>query len=87
MSVAVTGGAGFIGANLARTLLDRGHDVVVLDDLSTGNRANLANLDGLDGLDGALRFVEGSILDDAALDDARAGTGSGVDLAARPSVP
>lgn len=87
MRVAVTGGAGFIGANLARTLLDRGHDVVVLDDLSTGNRANLANLDGLDGLDGALRFVEGSILDDAALDDALAGTGSVVHLAARPSVP
>ena len=83
MRVAVTGGAGFIGANLARTLLDRGHDVVVLDDLSTGNRANL------DGLDGALRFVEGSILDDAALDDVLGSspTASVVHLAARPSVP
>lgn len=79
MRTTVTGGAGFIGANLARELLDRGHEVTVLDDLSTGRRANLEGVD--------VRFVEGSILDDGALDDACAGAGSVVHLAARPSVP
>src|SRR4051812_30143827 len=41
MRILVTGGAGFIGSNLADALLD-GHDVFVLDDLSTGRRENLA---------------------------------------------
>ena len=34
----VTGGAGFLGAHLCRRLLDRGWDVVAVDDLSTGTR-------------------------------------------------
>lgn len=79
MNVAVTGGAGFIGANLCRELLDRGAQVVVVDDLSTGQ---VANLEGV-----PVRFVEGSILDDAALDEALPGADSVVHLAARPSVP
>jgi UDP-glucose 4-epimerase len=36
--VLVTGGAGFIGATTAAALLDAGHEVVVVDDLSTGHR-------------------------------------------------
>lgn len=79
MRIVVTGGAGFIGANLCRALLSRGHDVVVLDDLSTGN---VRNLDGL-----SVRFVEGSVLSDAALDDACAGADTIVHLAALGSVP
>lgn len=79
MTVVVTGGAGFIGANLCRELRQRGEEVVVLDDLSTGA---LGNLDGVD-----VRVVTGSILDDAALDDALPGATSVVHLAARPSVP
>jgi UDP-glucose 4-epimerase len=79
MRVVVTGGAGFIGANVSRALLAAGHEVVVLDDLSTGRAENL------DGLD--VTFVEGSILDAAALDAVLAGTGAVVHLAARPSVP
>jgi UDP-glucose 4-epimerase len=79
MRVLVTGGAGFIGANLSRILLQRGHDVVVLDDLSTGSTANL------DGL--AVELVEGSILDPALLDRVVAGAAAVVHLAARPSVP
>jgi UDP-glucose 4-epimerase len=41
MKVLVTGGAGFIGSNLVDALLARGDDVVVLDNLATGRRANL----------------------------------------------
>ena len=42
--VLITGGAGFIGANLARRLLADGHAVTVLDDFCTGQRANLEGL-------------------------------------------
>ena len=41
MKILVTGGAGFIGSHVADTLIAAGHTVVVLDDLSTGKRANL----------------------------------------------
>jgi UDP-glucose 4-epimerase len=43
--VAVTGGAGFIGSNLVSRLLSMGHEVVVVDDLSTGLKTNLEKLD------------------------------------------
>jgi len=79
MRIVVTGGAGFIGANLCRTLVAAGHHVVVLDDLSTGSLSNLVGID--------VRVVEGSVLDDAALDDACAGADAIVHLAALGSVP
>jgi UDP-glucose 4-epimerase len=41
MNVVVTGGAGFIGSNLVDSLIDRGHSVRVVDDLSTGSRSHL----------------------------------------------
>ena len=37
----VTGGAGFIGCNLVRFILKKGHDVVVLDNFATGKRENM----------------------------------------------
>jgi len=46
MRALITGGAGFIGSHLAETLLDQGHHVVVLDDLSTGRIENIEHLDG-----------------------------------------
>jgi UDP-glucose 4-epimerase len=45
MRALVTGGAGFIGSNLVDGLLAAGHEVAVLDDLSTGRRSNLAEAD------------------------------------------
>lgn len=52
MRALVTGGAGYIGSHMTKALLDAGHEVVVLDDLSTGHR---------DAVDGRARFVEGDI--------------------------
>jgi UDP-glucose 4-epimerase len=52
MKALVTGGAGFIGSNLVDALLERGDDVRVLDNFSTGNRANLA---------GEAEIVEGEL--------------------------
>ena len=49
----VTGGAGFIGSNLAVQLLRSGHDVVILDNLLSGHRINLRDVD--------CQFVEGDI--------------------------
>jgi nucleoside-diphosphate-sugar epimerase len=53
----VTGGGGFIGSNLVRALIERGDDVRVLDNFSTGNRANLAGL-GVEMVEGELRSYE-----------------------------
>jgi UDP-glucose 4-epimerase len=49
MRALITGGAGFIGSHLAEALLDRGHQVHVLDNLSTGSIDNIAHLKGRDG--------------------------------------
>jgi UDP-glucose 4-epimerase len=59
VKVLVTGGAGFIGSNLVRALLERGDDVRVLDNFSTGNRANLSELAGdVEVIEGELRSYE-----------------------------
>jgi UDP-glucose 4-epimerase len=81
MKVVVTGGAGFIGANLCRELISRRSvgRVVALDDLSTGAAANLAGT--------GAELVEGSILDRDLLEDVVDGADAVVHLAARPSVP
>ena len=57
MKALVTGGGGFIGSNLVRALLERGDDVRVLDNFSTGSRRNLAGLD-VEVVEGELRSYE-----------------------------
>ena len=79
--VLVTGGAGFIGSHLVRALTTRGDDVRVLDDLSSGSRANLADVAG------QVELIEGSILDERALDHAVDGADVIFHEAAIPSVP
>ncbi len=59
MTSLVTGGAGFIGSNLVRALLERGDDVRVLDNFSTGRRGNLAGLEKeVEVVEGELRSYE-----------------------------
>jgi UDP-glucose 4-epimerase len=47
----ITGGAGFIGSHLSDALLDRGHGVLILDNLSTGSIENIAHLKGRQGFE------------------------------------
>ena len=61
----VTGGAGFIGSHLVEGLLGRGDQVVAFDNLSTGRLRNLDHL----GNHPNLRFVQGSVLDELAVDE------------------
>jgi UDP-glucose 4-epimerase len=51
MRALITGGAGFVGSHLAERLLAQGHDVTVLDDLSTGSAENIAHLKDRDAFE------------------------------------
>ncbi|MEO9188665.1 MAG: NAD-dependent epimerase/dehydratase family protein [Acetobacteraceae bacterium] len=73
----VTGGCGFIGSHLADALLAQGHAVRVLDDLSTGKRANLQ---------AAAELTEGDVTDTATLARAMRGVAGCFHLAAIASV-
>jgi len=76
--VLVTGGCGFIGANLVRMLLDKGMHITVFDNLSKGNKDYIKDLD--------VAFIEGDIRDTAALGNALTGINRVVHLAAFGSV-
>ncbi len=65
MTYLITGGAGFIGSHLAEAMLAKGSRVVVLDNLSTGQRENL----GRAAANNSLRFVQGSVLDESVVDE------------------
>lgn len=70
MRLLVTGGAGYVGSACATLLLERGHRVVVLDDLSTGNR---------DAVPAGAEFVEGEVAADSARVLAEMSASGGVD--------
>jgi nucleoside-diphosphate-sugar epimerase len=61
MKYLITGGAGFIGSNLARYILDKGHEVVILDNFVTGKRENLVEI-----LD-KITLIEGDIRDESVV--------------------
>ena len=77
----VTGGAGFIGSNLVEALLERGDEVRVVDDFSTGRHSNI------EGIGSSLALFEGSICDEELLREAFKGVDYCLHLAAIPSVP
>lgn len=77
----VTGGAGFIGSHLTEALLNKGYEVTVLDDLSTGKKENLFYI-----LD-KVTFIEGSITDKTIVERAMEGVSVVFHQAAVASVP
>ncbi len=77
----VTGGAGFIGSNLADELIQKGAKVAILDNFITGFRENL------DEIAGDFEFYEGDVNDDEVLKRALAGVDTVFHEAALPSVP
>jgi UDP-glucose 4-epimerase len=66
MNILITGGAGFIGSNIAEYHLGRGDEVVVVDDLSTGSRANIEVFSG----NPRFRFIQADVLDWAGAEGA-----------------
>jgi nucleoside-diphosphate-sugar epimerase len=77
----VTGGAGFIGSNMVDELVRRGHDVMVLDDLSTGKESNLAQVRD------KISLHVGTITDLSTVHNCCVGKDYVIHLAARASVP
>ncbi|MFH1787849.1 MAG: SDR family oxidoreductase [Candidatus Altiarchaeota archaeon] len=81
MTVLVTGGAGFIGSNIAARLVSDGFEVKVIDNLATGRAENIA------ALEDKIEFIKGSILDDKSLAKAVKDVEYMLHEAAIPSVP
>jgi len=81
MRYLVTGGAGFIGSHTVDELVRRGHDVLVLDDLSTGKKENLS------GVLSRIEFVRESVTNLEAVREACGGADRVIHLAAQTSVP
>jgi UDP-glucose 4-epimerase len=77
----VTGGCGFIGSNIAEYLVAQGHEVRILDNLTTGKRENIA------AFARHVEFIEGSLLDKAVVEKAVRGVDYVLHQAALPSVP
>jgi UDP-glucose 4-epimerase len=78
MRVLITGGAGFIGSNLSRHLLNRGHEVTIYDDLSSGLHSNVHS---------EVNFLQGTLIDLPLLKKVVKNIDCVVHLGARGSVP
>lgn len=81
MKYLITGGAGFIGSNLARFILEKGHEVVILDNFATGKRENLAEIRD------RITLIEGDIRDRNLVDGAMDGCTAVFHEGALGSVP
>lgn len=79
MKITITGGAGFIGSNLAKRALAHGHEVTIIDNMSTGHEDNIRDLN--------VRTFVGSINNPELLDQAVVNADSIIHLAALGSVP
>ena len=77
----VTGGAGFIGSHIATALVERGDQVRILDNLSTGHLSNLGHLQG------KIEFIEADLNDTAKVNEAVRGVDCVFHDAALASVP
>ncbi|MEJ7624498.1 MAG: GDP-mannose 4,6-dehydratase [Pyrinomonadaceae bacterium] len=65
MRILITGGAGFIGSHLADKLIADGHEITVIDDLSTGRYSNIAHLEDADGF----RLIIDTVLNASLMED------------------
>ncbi|MFH1372219.1 MAG: SDR family oxidoreductase [bacterium] len=81
MKYLITGGAGFIGSNIARQLTGHGEQVRILDDFSSGRRENVADLPD------SVEVIEGDIRDYPTVETAVKGIDYVLHQAALPSVP
>lgn len=81
MRILVTGGAGFIGSNIAEALVDAGHDVIVLDNFSLGRRENLS------AIEDKIKIVDGDVRDTETLEPLVKGTDYVFHEAAASSAP
>lgn len=81
--ILITGGCGFVGANLAKYFYDKGYDIKILDNLSTGTVHNLEDT-GIDLT--KIELIKGDVLDRTTVNRAVAGSNAIVHLAAETSV-
>jgi UDP-glucose 4-epimerase len=65
MKILITGGAGFVGSHLADKLIGQGHDITVIDDLSTGRYSNVAHLEGTD----RFRLIIDTVLNEKLMEE------------------
>ena len=65
MKVLITGGAGFVGSHLADKLHNEGHEITVIDDLSTGRYQNVAHLEGKEGF----RLIIDTVLNEKLMEE------------------
>ena len=65
MKILITGGAGFVGSHLADKLIGQGHDITVIDDLSTGQYSNVAHLEGK----GRFRLIIDTVLNEKLMEE------------------
>lgn len=81
MRLLITGGAGFIGSHMAENFVNKGWEVVVLDNFLTGKRENLSHISG------KLKIVEGDIRNTSIVNEVMEGCDAVIHLAALASVP